>query len=250
MENTKEKAGFLTDRVITRIGDYEIEAERITYNGFIQHISLKPGNGQSRIDIHTAVGIEQKSNEALELLNEFWASLESRGKDFDYGKEIPGLEDLEKDVAEPLDESRTAELWAKAEPRYIVHVTTSQPLLHCKKPHFKLFHSQMRDTDTISLVVLAPGNTIKDLRNSYTQSAIDQTFSKAEVKLIHDYFKKTFGDIRFQVIVAKNAPSNNCMGYGAECAGGGWEFETFYELPGYSLPFKIEGLVDLYKELR
>ncbi len=140
-----------------------------------------------------------------------------------------------------LDEQKIAELWAKSEPRYYVDlVTTRYP--GYKEVSFDLFHTEMTDEEICQLVVFAKDRTIDDL--TYPRSHVEETFSKAEVRQLYDYFATHYEGDRLKVKRA-GPPSNDCMGYGAYPVGGGTDFYEFDRVEGYSLPFKISGYLDL-----
>ncbi len=142
-----------------------------------------------------------------------------------------------------LDEVKTADLWGKSEPRYWVTLIADEFDGYSEVP-FTLFHTtEMSNEELARLVVLAPGRSINDLAHSYTVSAIEQTFSKTEVKQLYAYFKQQ-GNVRLRARRAYSPP-NNSMGVGAIPVGGGNDFYTFSEVPGYSLPFKVWGYFDL-----
>lgn len=141
-----------------------------------------------------------------------------------------------------LDETRTAVLWDKSEPRYWVTVINSE-FDGYRNVDFHLFHTEMSNEELAPLVVLAPGRSIDDVAHWYTASAIEQTFSKAEVKQLYAHFKQR-GNVRLKARRA-SPPTNDSMGYGAYPVGGGNDFYTFSEVPGYSLPFKVWGYFDL-----
>ena len=141
-----------------------------------------------------------------------------------------------------LDEAQTAYLWDKSEPRYWVTVIISE-FDGYQNVDFHLFHTEMSNEELARLVVLAPGRSIDDVAHWYTASAIEQTFSKAEVKQLYAYFKQ-WGNVRLKAHRA-SPPTNDSMGYGAYPVGGGNDFYAFSEVPGYSLPFKVWGYFDL-----
>ncbi|GAJ14419.1 unnamed protein product, partial [marine sediment metagenome] len=141
-----------------------------------------------------------------------------------------------------LDEVKTADLWAKSEPRYWVTLIADEVDGYSEVP-ITLFHTEMSNEELARLVVLAPGRSIDDVAHWYTASAIEQTFSKAEVKQLYAYFKQR-GNVRLGAHRAYS-PTNAAMGVGAIPVGGGNDFYTFSEEPGYSLPFKVWGYFDL-----
>ncbi|NVM21738.1 MAG: hypothetical protein HWN68_08160 [Desulfobacterales bacterium] len=141
-----------------------------------------------------------------------------------------------------LDETKTAELWAKSEPRYWVTVIISE-FEGYRNVDFDLFHTEMSNEELSRLVVLGPGRSIDDVANWYTASVIEQTFSKAEVKQLHAYFSQ-WCSVRLKARRA-SPPTNDGIGYGAIPVGGGTDFYTFCEVPDYSLPFKVWGYFDL-----
>lgn len=142
-----------------------------------------------------------------------------------------------------LDEAATAELWAKSEPRYYVDLVTIRYPGY-KEVTFDLFHTEMSDEELAPLVVLAPGRTIDDVAHWYTASAIEQTFSKAEVRQLYEYFSQHYEGDRLKVKRA-GPPDNNCMGVGAYPVGGGTDFYGFSKAADYSLPFGVWGFFDL-----
>jgi len=141
-----------------------------------------------------------------------------------------------------LDEVKAADLWDKSEPRYWVTLIADEFDGYSEVP-FTLFHTEMSNEELARLVVLAPGRSIDDVAHWYTASAIEQTFSKAEAKQLYAYFKQR-GNVRLRARRAYS-PTNNSMGVGATPVGGGNDFYTFSEEPGYSLPFKVWGYFDL-----
>ncbi len=140
-----------------------------------------------------------------------------------------------------LDEQKTAELWAKSEPRYYVDLVTIRYPGY-KEVTFGLFHREMSDEEICRLVVFADGRTIDDL--TYPRSHVEQTFSKAEVRQLYEYFSQHYEGDRLKVKRA-GPPDNNCMGFGAYPVGGGTDFYTFSDADDYSLPFKVWGYFDL-----
>lgn len=144
-----------------------------------------------------------------------------------------------------LDEAKTAELWAKAEPRYVVSLTIDE-ISGFRDVIVGLFHScgSMSDKEMASLVVLAPDRVIENVSHWYTGTAIEDTFSKVEVSQLHAYFKQLPDVHRIRVRRA-NPPDNHMMGYGAIPAGGLQDFLSFYKDPDYPLVFKVEGYYDL-----
>jgi len=142
-----------------------------------------------------------------------------------------------------LDEGATAELWAKSEPRYYADLVTIRYPGY-KEVTFGLFHTGMSNEELAPLVVLAPGRTIDDVAHWYTASAIEQTFSKAEVRQLYEYFSQHYEGDRLKVKRA-GPPDNHCIGYGAYPVGGGTDFYAFSEEEGYSLPFGVWGFLDL-----
>lgn len=156
---------------------------------------------------------------------------------------IHAMEDAQDNRRETaLDEAQTADLWDKSEPRYWVTAIISE-FDEYQNVDFHLFHTEMSNEELARLVVLAPGRIIDDVAHWYTASAIEQTFSKAEVKQLYAYFKQR-GNVRLKARRAYS-PTNDSMGYGAYPVGGGNDFYTFSEEPGYSLPFKVWGYFDL-----
>ena len=141
-----------------------------------------------------------------------------------------------------LDEVKTADLWDKSEPRYGVTLIADEFDGYSGVP-FTLFHTEMSNEELAPLVVVAPGRSIDDVAHWYTASAIEETFSKAEVKQLYAYFKQR-GNVRLRARRAYS-PTNADMGVGAIPVGGGNDFYTFSEEPGYSLPFKVWGYFDL-----
>jgi len=141
-----------------------------------------------------------------------------------------------------MDEVKTADLWDKSKPRYWVTLITDEFDGYSEVP-FTLFHTEMSNEELAPLVVLAPGRSIDDVAHWYTASAIEQTFSKAEVKQLYAYFKQR-GNVRLKARRA-GPPTNDSMGVGAIPVGGGNDFYTFSEEPRYSLPFKVWGYFDL-----
>ena len=141
-----------------------------------------------------------------------------------------------------LDEAQTADLWDKSEPRYWVTVIISK-FDGYQNVDFHLFHTEMSNEELARLVVLAPGRSVDDVAHWYTASAIEQTFSKAEVKQLYAYFKQR-GNVLLKARRA-NSPTNDSMGVGAIPVGGGNGFYTFSEADDYSLPFKVWGYFDL-----
>ena len=146
----------------------------------------------------------------------------------------------EETVNSCLDECATAELWAKSEVRYRVDIIwTDFP--EYGKTTFHLFHlcETMTNDEIQSLVALKPGKTIEDFRHDYAWTAVEDTFSKEEVQLLHNHFS-TFGNLKLKAHKA-NAPGNNWIGYGGQAVGGVDDFYAFYKAEGYDLPFQVEG---------
>lgn len=133
-----------------------------------------------------------------------------------------------------LDEQKTAELWARSEPRYIVLVIAP----HYKgytNVYFGLFHHKdMTDAEIAPLVVLTKGRTLKDL--GCPRSYVEQTFSKTEVRQLHRYFSHRT-NLKFEVRRAE-PPDNHLAGWGTSQVGG---FYSFDKVEGYPLPFKVRG---------
>jgi len=140
-----------------------------------------------------------------------------------------------------IDEQKTAELWAKSEPRYYVDLVTIRYPSY-KEVTFDLFHTEMSDEEICRLVVFADGRTIDDL--TYPRSHVEQTFSKAEVRQLYEYFSQHYEGDRLKVKRA-GPPDNNCMGYGSYPVGGGDDFYMFDKAENYSLPFKVWGYFKL-----
>jgi len=92
----------LEDRIITRLGEYEIEALKWypaeNPNEFSLHLIF--GNGQSSVTIHAHKEAHiQRDLEAQEFMKGFWDQLLNRAKDFEMGIELPPL--WEPDLEEP-----------------------------------------------------------------------------------------------------------------------------------------------------
>ena len=142
-----------------------------------------------------------------------------------------------------LNEGKTDELWAKSEPRYYASLVTPG-YKGWQDVEFHLFHTEMSEAEMSELVVLAPNRTIEDVSKWYTGTAIEQTFSRAEVLQLYDYFKVNYeGDCL--KLKRAHAPGNHCMGYGAYAVGGGDDFYMFDHVENYSLPFKVWGYFNL-----
>ena len=177
---------------------------------------------------------------AHRLSSAIWLVLENNPMWPDVIHAVEKAQDNRRQTA--LDEVKTADLWDKSEPRYWVTVIISE-FDGYQNVDFHLFHTEMSKEELAPLVVLAPGRIIDDVAHWYTASAIEQTFSKAEVKQLSAYFKQ-WDNVRLKVSRA-SPPTNDSMGYGAYPVGGGNDFYTFCEVPSYSLPFKVWGYFDL-----
>jgi hypothetical protein len=177
---------------------------------------------------------------ATRLMNAIWLVLENNPMWPDVIHAMKDAQDNRRETA--LDEAKTADLWDKSEPRYWVTLIADEFDGYSEVP-FTLFHTEMSNEELAPLVVLAPGRGIDNVAHWYTASAIEQTFSKAEVKQLYAYFKQR-GNVRLRARRAYS-PTNSSMGVGATPVGGGNDFYTFSEEPGYSLPFKVWGYFDL-----
>lgn len=144
-----------------------------------------------------------------------------------------------------LDEYETARLWATSKPRYMVTVSVDG-IRGYQNVEVHLYHrpDSMPIEEMAGLVVLAPDRTIQDVTEWYTATAIEQTFSKAEVQQLYIYLKR---QSYFRGMKAHRTwpPDNNCLGYGAYPVGGGEGWCDFYKDKDYSLPFKVEGYYDI-----
>lgn len=187
-----------------------------------------------------ADSIGSVGNYAHRLRNAIYLVLENNPMWADVIHAIKDARDNRQETA--LDEAQTADLWDKSEPRYWVTVIILK-FDGYQNVDFHLFHTEMSNEELAPLVMLAPGRSIDDVAHWYTASAIEQTFSKAEVKQLYAYFKQ-WDIVRLKASRAQ-PPDNHCMGYGAYPVGGGNDFYTFSEVPGYSLPFKVWGYFDL-----
>ncbi len=136
-----------------------------------------------------------------------------------------------------LDEPKTAELWAISRPRYYAHLVSEERT-------FYLFHDGMPDDEICQLVVFGEGRTIDDL--TYPRSAIEQTFTRAEVMAMRQYFKADYPDFRLKLTRA-GPPDNNCMGYGDYAVGGRDDFWMFPKSESYNLPFKVWGYFERWQ---
>ncbi|MFP3976025.1 MAG: hypothetical protein ACOC6S_03745 [Chloroflexota bacterium] len=163
---------------------------------------------------------------------------------------VPGIDvrpaarirgDLDERRETALDEAKTADLWAKSEPRYWVTVIAFDFKGYPEVP-IELFHRRMSREELAALVVLAPGRTIEDLSNWYPATAVEETFSRDEIKELNAYFKQR-GGTRLKIRRAV-PPTNDSMGAGAIPAGGCDDVFIFSEEPGYSLPFEVWGYFD------
>lgn len=177
---------------------------------------------------------------ARRLMSAIYLVLENNPMWADVIHTMKDAQDNRRETA--LDEVKTADLWAMSEPRYWVTVINSE-FDGYQNVDFDLFHTEMSNEELARLVVLAPGRSIDDVAHWYTASAIEQSFSKAEVKQLCAYFKQ-WGNVRLKACRA-SPPTNDSMGYGAYAVGGGNDFYMFSEVPGYSLPFKVWGYFDL-----
>lgn len=142
-----------------------------------------------------------------------------------------------------IDEEKTDELWSKSGPRYYASlVTTRYPRCKGMRLQLYLFHVEMPLEEAGKFLVLAPNRTLRDA--VYPASHVGQTFSKAEIRQLHAYFKAHFAPDRFRAERA-DTPSNNCIGFGAYPIGGLTDFYEFAKAKDYSLTFKVWGFYDL-----
>lgn len=145
-----------------------------------------------------------------------------------------------------LDEYETARLWAISAPRYAVNLIVDEISgYHNVEVHLFHLSDSMPRGEMAKLVVLAPNRTVEDVAEWYTATAIEQTFSKAEVQQLHAYLKQK-GYFRGLKIHRAWCPDNNCLGYGAYPIGSGEGWHDFYQEEDYPLQFKVAGYFDLH----
>jgi len=138
---------------------------------------------------------------------------------------------------EPIDEAKTAKLWAQSEPRYYINLITNR-FPGYKEVVFHLFHRYMPEEEARHFTV---GSNHLD---PYVASYIEEAFSKEELRQLHKYFSEYYEPDRLRARVA-DPPDNHVIGYGAYPVGGGTDFYGFSEADDYSLPFKVWGFFDL-----
>lgn len=132
--------------------------------------------------------------------------------------------------------------WRNIEPRFWVYVITPRYPHRgwvYKDVHIKLFHyDEASEKDAGSLLF-----GITD--DPYVLSQVEETFTKGEIKQIHDFFSNYWRPPLKTRAKRAPAPRYGYSGVGARAAGGLEDFYMFSEEPNYSLPFAMWGYVDL-----
>lgn len=146
---------------------------------------------------------------------------------------------------EALDEYETTRLWAKSEPRYWVQIIVDK-VDGLPDVEVCLFHEvdSMPKEEMEALVVIMPGKTLEDAYANYTPSVIEETFSKAELRQLHEYFK-WIPCVRKIRARRATAPDNHSVGQGAVGVSRGEDWIEFTKHDCYSLPFQVVGFYSL-----
>lgn len=132
--------------------------------------------------------------------------------------------------------------WRNMEPRFWVYVITPRYPHRgwvYKDVHIKLSHyGEASEKDA--------GNLLFGITDDpYVLSQVEETFTKGEVKQIHD-FSSTYWRPPLKIRAERApAPRYNYIGVGARAVGVLEAFYMFSEEPDYPLPFAMWGYVDL-----